>query len=390
MVRRAELETQSATGAATGGLRAWIEVDLRALAANVRALQQRCAGRRLVAVVKGDAYGHGIEPVARTVLEAGADELAVASAEEGAGLRRAGIEAEVMIIGPSLPADIPSILEHRLVPALAEEDFAQALDAAAGRTPPPDGRGSRICRVQIEVDSGLRRHGVDPARARALVRRVKALPFLHLAGLYTHFCAITTEHAGLASAQFEVFGEVLGALRDEGLAAPIHACNTLSSTLLPDAHFDALRIGGGLHGLGATARALGLEPTLSLSSRIALVRPVRAGDRVGYGGTHVCAEDTVLAVLPCGYADGLTRATWTGREVLVRGQRARIVGLVSMNQTILDVGGLCDPAQPGDEVVLLGPQGGDRVRAEERVPPGGSSYEVTTLLSRALPRFYRR
>lgn len=370
-------------------LRAWIDVDLAALHRNVDSLvRQLRPGCRLVAVVKGDAYGHGMVPVARTVLGAGAAALAVANAEEGVALRAAGIRAETMIIGPSLPDEVPLIVEHGLVPAIADVALAEALDREVTRAVRFGARRTGACRVQVEVDTGLRRHGVPAMEAPALVRRIRALPGLSLCGVYTHFCAIRPEHAGLASAQRDIFAEVLRSLRDDGLREPVHACNTLSSALLPDAHFDALRIGGGLHGLGATARELGLEPTLTLRSRVAMVRRVQRGDLVGYGGTHVCERDTVLAVLPCGYADGLTRATWTGRDVLVHGCRVPIVGLVSMNQTIVDVGGVPGPVQPGDEVVLLGAQGGERVRAEERVAPGGSSYEVTTLLSGTLPRFF--
>ena len=395
MVRRVHPGSTSSNRSTPTGreTRVWIDVDHEALTANVEKLRARLPeGARLIAVVKGDAYGHGLVEVAGTVVGSGVDTLAVANVDEGARLRAAGVETPIHLIGPSLPHEIPDILEHRLVPALADEGFAVDLDRAAQRHPGcgplgrgPDGR----FRVQVEVDSGLRRHGVDAAGARDLVARVRSLPALELAGVYTHFAAITPEHEGLARGQAEIFAEVLRDLRADGLDAEVHACNTLSSTLVPDAWFDAMRIGGGLHGLGATARRLGLEPTLTLRTRVALVRSVQAGDRVGYGGTHVCATDTTLAVLPCGYADGLSRTTWTGREVLIQGRRARIVGLVSMNQMIVDAGGLPEPVWPGDEVVLLGAQGSERVRAEEQVTPGGSSYEVTTLLSASVPRFHR-
>jgi alanine racemase len=395
MVRRVDSgSTSSNRSIGTGReARVWIDVDHDALASNVRRLRARLpSGARLIAVVKGDAYGHGLVEVARTILEAGTDTLAVANVEEGTRLRGAGISVPIQLIGPSLPHEIPDLLQHRLIPALAEESFAVDLDRAAQRHPGcgplgrgPDGR----FRVQVEVDSGLRRHGIDAGGARALVALVRRLPALELTGVYTHFAAIAPEHEDLARGQAEVFAEVLRTLRADGLDAEVHACNTLSSTLVPDAWFDAMRIGGGLHGLGATAARLGLAPTLTLRTRVALVRKVRAGDRVGYGGTHVCSSDTTLAVLPCGYADGLSRTTWTGREVLIQGRRVRIVGLVSMNQMIVDIGGLPEPVWPGDEVVLLGAQGSERVRAEEQVPPGGSSYEVTTLLSASLPRFHR-
>lgn len=380
MVLRTEISWTDPRRARRSDARAWIEVDLGILQGNVAALVGRLhRGCRLIAVVKGDAYGHGMVPAARAALAGGAAALAVANAGEGAELREAGIDAEVMIIGPSVVEDVPLILAHDLVPALADARLAIALDRAADRP----------CRVQVEVDTGLRRHGVPAGAAVALVRRVRGLRRLRLAGVYTHFGAITPADEPLAREQFTVFRTVLRDLDDDGHRTAVHACNTLSSTLLPGAHFDALRIGGGLHGLGATARALGLTPVLTLRTRVAAVRRVAHGDRVGYGGAHTCARDTTLAVLPCGYADGLPRATWTGRDVLVHGCRAPIVGLVSMNQTIVDVGHVPGRVAPGDEVVLLGAQGKERVRAEERVPAGGSAYEVTTLLGPGLPRSYR-
>lgn len=381
MVLRVDLSSSEAgRSVAPPNARAWIEIDLDVLRRNVRALNERLRpGCRLIAVVKGEAYGHGMVPVARAALQAGAASLAVASANEGAELRSAGITAEVLIIGPSLPEDVPLILEHGLVPAVADGAFARLLDREARRP----------CRVQIEVETGLNRYGIEAAHAIDLVREVRGLRSLELTGIYTHFSAITPEDLPAVTEQWREFRRVLDRLDELGARPFAHACNTLSSALLPHAHLDALRIGGGLHGLGATARSLGLVPTLTLRSRVAAVQRVARGDRVGYGGAHTCARDTTLAVLPCGYADGLTRATWTGRDVLVRGCRVPVVGLVSMNQTVLDVGHVPGGVGPGDEVVLLGPQGRERVRAEERVPPGGSSYEVTTLLPSVLPRIYR-
>jgi len=384
MVLRVDLqnsESARVTDTSVGAARIWIEVDLDALQRNVELLQRQMRrGCRLIAVVKGDAYGHGAVAVARAALLAGASALAVANAAEGAELRAAGIAADILIIGPSLPEDIPVIVAHRLIPALADPDLASALDRAATAEP---------LAVQLEVDSGLRRHGVDAPRTLELVTHVLGLRNLRLAGIYTHFSAITPADADAALAQSAVFDTVLGHLRARGIATFAHACNTLSSTLVPRAHLDALRIGGGLHGLGATSRELGLTPTMTVKSRVAIVRRAAGGDRVGYGGTHTCAGDTTLAVLPCGYADGLPRATWTGRDVLIRGQRAPIAGLVSMNQTIVDVGGIRGGVAPGEEVVLLGAQGDERVRAEENLRTGSSSYEVTTLLHPAVPRSYR-
>jgi alanine racemase len=190
--------------------------------------------------------------------------------------------------------------------------------------------------------------------------------------------------------QLAAFTTALSAVRDVG--TPVrHAANSLATLLLPEAQLDAVRIGGGIYGFDPLGGAgpLRLRPALALKARIAGLRDAVAGDAVGYGSTFVCRRPTRLALLPLGYADGLVRATWQGASVLVRGQPAPIAGLVSMNQTVVDVTEV-PAASIGDEVVLLGAQGSRTVAAEDRVGPGGSVYEVTSLLGPGLPRVFAR
>jgi alanine racemase len=366
------IRTTNAPAVATARL--WAEVDLGAVRHNVAALRARLRrGCDLIAVVKADAYGHGAVEVARATLAAGAAALAVGDAQEGARLRAAGVDAPILIVGPSRAADVESILRHRLVASVADDELARALDARA--TGPVD--------VQVEVDTGMARHGVPAGAAADFARRLRAFPRLRLAGIYTHFAGVAAAERPALMLQLLLFRAVLQQLGAERPRA--HACNTLAACLLPDAHFDAVRIGGGLYGFDPGVPGIGLRPALALKTTVAGVRHAAAGDRVGYGGTHACAAATTLALLPCGYADGLSRAHWNGAEVLLRGRRVPVVGQVSMNQTVVDVGDAGDVAI-GDEVVLLGAQGSERVRAEERVAAGGSVYEVTSLLRSDLPR----
>lgn len=359
---------------------AWVEVDLAAIRHNVRELQSQLAGPcQLIAVVKANGYGHGMLPVARTALSAGADQLAVGSADEGAALRQAGITAPILITGPSLPEQAPAILAHRLTPSLGNLELARALHACAER--PLD--------VHVEVDTGMRRHGAPAAGAAAFCRELQDLPRLRLQGVYTHFAALHERDLPALRLQLASFRTVVDDLRRLPLRPALHVCNTLAALLLPPAHLDAVRIGGGLYGFDPL-RGRGpvqLRPALQLKCRIAGLRDARPGDPVGYGGTFVCRRPTRLALLPIGYAEGLQRAFWTGAEVLVRGRRARLVGLVSMSLSIADVTDVPGAAL-GDEVVLIGEQGQERIAAEERVPAGGSVYEVTSPLAPSLPRQY--
>jgi len=363
---------------------AWIDVDLDAVAHNVRAFRGRLPRAcRLLAVVKANAYGHGMVRVARTALQHGADELAVANVQEGAVLREAGVTQPILIAGPVAPGEAGLCVQHGLLPSVANHELARALAAATRRYLP----------VHVEVDTGMSRHGVPAGELGSFVQSLVDRGRLSVAGVYTHFAATGTTAADRASmrAQLEVFATALEPVRSLR-AVRRHACNTLGTLLLPEAHFDAVRIGGGLYGFdpfrgGAVEGPVSLRPALSLRARLVGVRSVPAGTPVGYGSTFVCARPSRLGLLPLGYADGLPRELWNGAPVLVRGVRTTIAGVVSMNQTVVDVTDVRD-VRLGDEAVLLGEQGGDRLWVEDRVGFGGSAYEVTTLLRPGLPRRY--
>ena len=358
---------------------AWIDVELDAVAHNVRAFLGLLPPTTvLVAMVKANAYGHGIVRVARAVLAAGARELAVANVGEGAALRAAGVTAPIQIAGPIAPNEAAAVVQHGLLPSVATRDVADALARASRRHLP----------VQIEVDTGMTRHGVALADLAAFVAAIERRGRLAIAGVYTHFAGLDAAAAPAMARQLVAFLDASDAVASlRGVRR--HACNTLGALLLPAAHLDAVRIGGGLYGFDPLAGQGGvqLRPALTLKARLLAVREVPAGTAVGYGSTWVCPRPSRLGLLALGYADGLARELWHDADVLVRGQRAAVRGVVSMNQTVVDVTDIAGAA-PGDEVVLLGAQGDRVVRAAERVPPGGSVYEVTTLLRPGLPRHY--
>lgn len=358
----------------------WIDVDLDAIAHNVRSFRRWLAPAcRLIAVVKANAYGHGMVRVARATLQAGADELAVASVAEGALLRTAGITQMIQVAGPIAPSEAAAVVQHGLLPSIGSVELAQALARANRRYLP----------VQIEVDTGMSRHGVPAHELGAVVDGIQARGRLAIAAVFTHFAATSIDDSAALAGQLATFLDAVGSVRElRGVRR--HACNTLGAMLLPAAHLDAVRIGGGLYGFdpffgSGSPGPLALRQALSLKARVVGLRDVPVGTAVGYGGTFVCARRTRLALLPIGYADGLVRELWNGAAVLVRGVRVRLVGVVSMNQAVVDVTDVPGVVL-GDEVVLLGQQGGQCVRAEERVGPGGSVYEVTTLLRAGLSR----
>lgn len=356
----------------------WIDIDTGALAHNVRALRSRLAPScELIAVVKANAYGHGAVAIARAVLAAGAGSLAVGRVDEGVELRAAGIAAPIAVIGPVAPGEAAAAVAAGLEPTLATMAQLDAFSAAAGR----DGLD-----CHVEVDTGMRRHGIDAAGFAAFVRALRARGRLRLRSVFTHFAGLDVAAVDSMRAQLRCFEATLARVRDLG-AVRRHACNTHGMCSLPEAHLDAVRVGGGLYGFAPPGGTdLGLRPVLSLRARCVLVRDVARGERVGYGSTLQCARPSRLALLPIGYADGLARDAWHDAEVLVRGRRASIAGLISMNQMLVDVTDVTGVAA-GDIFALLGRDGDATIAAEERVRPGGSVYEVTSLLRAGLPRF---
>jgi alanine racemase len=360
---------------------AWCEIDLDALRSNTAWLKGRLSPTtELFAVVKCNAYGHGLGPVARTVLAAGASRLVVATLPEGTELRRLRVRAPVLVLGPLQPADVHEVLQAALTPAVADLELCRAL-AAAARTE---------VRVHVKVDTGMSRYGVPAGDAAAFARALAALPRLRVEGVFTHFSGRSTAELPAMRAQLDRFAQALAAFRAHGHTPMAHAASTLAALALPDSHAEAVRIGGGLYGFDPDPAQLHapLRAVLSLKTRVAAVKSAPAGTAIGYGGRHVCERETRLAVLPLGYGDGLLREVWQGAPVLVRGRRVPIVGLINMNQTVVDVSAVPRVAT-GDEVVLLGQQGSERVRAEDRVGADGTAYSITCLLPERLPRVLR-
>ncbi len=361
----------------------WAEVDLAAYRANVRALQQWVGPRvQVFAVVKANAYGHGLVPVARAALQAGATRLVVHRLEEGLALRAAGITAPILLLGYVPLAAAETVAQARLIPTVITLDFLRALAAhASGDAPHP---------VHINVDTGMGRYGLLPAEVVDFLRAARGIPGVQVEGIYTHFATADEADTTYLRHQWRVFGEVLAAVQATGLMPPVrHACNSAATFALPEAHLDAVRPGIATYGLQPSAAwpaPVPLKPVLTWKSRVARVRTLPAGSGIGYGRTFVTHKPTTVALVPVGYGDGYVRRLSNRAQVLVRGQRAPVLGRVSMDQIVVDVSHI-----PGvrleDEVVLVGCQQGACIPAEEVAAWAETiNYEVTTLL---LPRVRR-
>lgn len=367
----------------------WAEVDLDAIAHNVRRLQELAAPAGLMAVVKADGYGHGAVMVARTALAHGARRLAVAMVEEGVHLRQSAIACPILVMGWTPPEQYGLALRYDLELTVSSEAEARALADAARR------EGRRV-RVHLKIDTGMGRLGFrwdDPQLGQA-VARLANLTHLEMVGVYTHLASADDLQVPLAGQQLEAFAEALERLAARGVRPPLrHVANSAALLQIPAARYDLVRPGIALYGLDAfpqAVRTFGLRPALSWKTRVALVKEVPAGTPISYGATYVTPRPSRIATLPVGYADGLRRALSNRGQVLVNGRRAPIVGRVCMDQVMVDV---TDAGQVavGDEVVLIGSQGAESITADEMAAWMDTiGYEVVTGIGRRVPRIYLR
>ncbi len=367
---------------------AWVEVDLRAVAANVATLGALAAPAALCAVVKADGYGHGSVPVALAALRAGATWLGVAMAAEGAVLRAAGIDAPILVLSEPSPEELPDVVALGLRPTVYRPDTVAALAEAVADA------GAAALPVHLKVDTGMRRVGAEPSDVVALALAVQRRPELALEAVWTH-CAVADEPGHpFTGTQARRFDAVLAELRGAGIDPPVvHAANSAATLAHPRLRHRLVRCGIAVYGhppSRALEGAVELQPALSLRARVSLVKEVDAGERLSYGRRYATTGPTVVATVPLGYADGVPRRlSSVGGTVLVGGQRRPIAGTVTMDQIMVD----CGPGAPvavGDEVVLLGRQGAEEITAEEWAHQLDTiSYEILCGIGPRVPRTYR-
>ena len=341
------------------GSRAWAEINLPALDRNVGRIKAALPPRvRYVAVVKADAYGHGMAEVVSRLLQAGVDCFAVANVDEGARLREIGPQAEILLLSPALADEYPQALSLGLVLTLSSVDEAVALGALAAA------RGLRAP-VHVKVDTGMGRAGVWHARAAGLLEAVLANPALELRGLYTHFSHADGD-AAFTAEQRRVFLGVLATLPEparRGLL--VHADNSSGlDSFAADSPFNAVRVGLLQYGLpphpGSFLDRIRPEPVLSFHARVVLIKDLPAGTAVSYGRTATLTRDSRVAVVAAGYGDGIPTAASNRGQLLIRGRRCPILGRVTMDQTLVDVTDLAEAAV-GDIATILGTQGEGRI-----------------------------
>ncbi|NNE11138.1 MAG: alanine racemase [Ilumatobacter sp.] len=367
---------------------AWAEVDLEAVRHNVRVVRDAVAPAEVWAVVKADGYGHGSSDVARAAIDAGATTLCVALVSEGVELRRAGLTEPILILSEQPVEQFDELIAHDLTPTVYSTAAVSRLDARAEAA-------GRIVDVHLKIDTGMQRVGVDPSAGVEVARAIVDAGSLRLAGTYTHLACADEVETSANAEQLDRFDSAVDALRAAGLEpGTLHAANSAGALAIGRARHAAVRLGIAMYGVspGAGVDHLcgALRPAMSLRARVSLVKRVEAGSHVSYGWRHRFERPTTIATVPAGYADGVPRRLGTlpdrpGAEVLIGGRRCPIVGVVTMDQFLVDVGDL--PVAVGDEVVLIGHQGDESIRAEEWADRLGTiGYEVVCGISARVPR----
>ena len=371
---------------------AWAEIDLDAVEHNVKVMRSVVAPANVWAVVKADGYGHGAVRVAARAVEAGAAGLCVALVAEGVELRNAGIEAPILVLSEQPVELIDALIDHRLVPTVYTHRYADALAAAVPK-------GDTGYPIHVKIDTGMQRVGVPDAYAVELMRYIASLaPTLSISGVYSHLACADDPISPANDLQLDRFERVLDQLDAAGLRpAHVHAANSAGGLAIPRSRHSLVRAGISLYGVspgaGVDHLVADFRPVMSLRARVSYIKRVEAGSHISYAWRHRFEHDTAVVTIPLGYADGVPRRMATladrpGADVLIGGRRCPIVGVVTMDQIMVDIGDA--DVSIGDEVVLIGTQGDETIRAEDWADQLGTiGYEIVCAISSRVPRVVR-
>ncbi len=366
---------------------AWAEVNLDHIAHNVRQFRQQIGPMtQIMAVVKADGYGHGAAKVAETALQSGASSLAVAFVEEAIDLRLSGLDAPILLLGYTDPAQFPILAHYKLTPTIFGLDAANEFSALAVEH-------DIVLPHHLKVDTGMGRIGLLPDEAVEVAARIIRLPGLLIEGIFTHLAAAEESDETYTKEQLLLFNRIIEACGEKGINFPlVHAANSAAAINHPFARYNLIRLGLAMYGCypaqDLQGKGLELLPALTFKSKVILVKKVPVGSAISYGCTFRTEKETLIATIPVGYADGYSRLLSNKGFVLIRGRRAPVVGTVCMDQLMIDVSEI-PGVRLNDEVVLYGKQGEERVKIEEAADQIGTiNYELLCALDKRVPRYY--
>lgn len=357
-------------------------VDLNAIAHNIKEIKERLKPEtQLMAVIKASGYGSGAVNIVNTLIDNGAERLAVAIAEEGIQLRKRGVSIPILILIQPFQTQLKDFLEYDLIPTITHYELAKELNDICQA-------GSKIVKVHIEVDTGMGRMGIPDGKAVDLIADISALKNIQVEGIYTHFACSDCD-VEYTRSQIERFEAVLRGLKERGIEIPLkHACNSAAIINFPEAHYDIVRPGLMLYGYypdQSLRDKLELMPSLTLKSKVAYIKEVPPGTSVSYNCTYTTERVSKIATIPVGYADGYRRELSNKGSVVINGYGAPIVGTVCMDMFMVDVTHIPD-VKAGDEVILFDHS---NITVDEIAKLCGTiNYEIIAIVGSRVPRVY--
>ncbi len=367
--------------------RAWVEIDLGALAYNVQQIRSLLSpSTDLMAVVKADAYGHGAVTVAQTVLQHGATRLAIATISEGIELRQAGVEAPILLLGATnTPEQVRAIAYWQLQPTLCTPKQALVISETLAAMD-----GNRVLPVHLKVDTGMSRLGIPWQQAVEVGQLVERLANLQLASVYSHLATADSPDSTIMRLQHTRYKAVIASLKSVGINPPyLHFANSAATLVDSAMHYDLVRVGLAIYGLHPAPHlraTIDLKPVLQVKARVTQVKTIRPGTGVSYGYQYFADQETRLAVVGIGYADGVPRNLSNRMAVLIRGQRVPQVGAIAMDQLMVDATAIPN-LHEGEVVTFLGRDGKDQISAEDwAMILGTISWEILCGFKHRLPR----
>ncbi len=359
------------------------EININNLRYNLSQIKHFLNNSKIMAVVKANAYGHGIVEITRNLVEEGVDFFAVAFADEAEMIRKAGIDKDIVILVPGNSIDSRLFPEYNLQALASSYDFIKNISDQAALM-------KRTVKVHLNIDTGMNRDGILPSEAEEYYRIFSEMPYINVAGICTHFSSAPTDRE-FTLKQLQSFNEIIDRFKANGCEFEyIHAANSAGMINYPESHFTHVRPGISLYGLlpdESLYTKIDLKPLLTLKTKVNITRRIKPGDSVGYDRLFIAEKETTIATIPVGYGDGYFK-TLTGKaECLIKGKRYKLVGTVCMDQCMVDVGD--DDIRYGDEVILLGRNGKDEISVHELAEKAGTiPYEITSNLNLRVPRKY--
>ncbi|MDF2819719.1 MAG: Alanine racemase [Clostridiales bacterium] len=370
--------------------RVFAEINLSAIANNVAQIRKNIASNvEVMAIIKADGYGHGAVPIAKTLVENGADRLGVAVIEEGIVLRKSGIEVPILILGYTSEHQYGYLVQYEITQTVFKYSMAEAISKIAMSL-------NKNAKIHIKVDTGMARIGFAPTQENAdIIKKITELPNIEVEGIFSHFARADEGNTIYPSEQLDRFQEFILLLESMGINIPIkHISNSAAIIDYKDAQYDLVRPGLVIYGLypseEVNKKAINLEPALELKSHVIYLKEVPENTSIGYGGTFITSKTTKIATIPVGYGDGYPRALSSKGRVLIGGKFAPIIGRICMDQFMVDVTDF-DELIEGAEVVLIGKQGENSISVEELAKLSNTiNYEIICGLGKRIPRVYKQ